>query len=281
MNTAESIKEMVKDQYSLIANQPVEVNDSSCCGSTCCSTIDYSIFSEDYSKLDGYEKQADLKLGCGIPTEFAKIKSGDVVMDLGSGAGNDVFVARSIVGEKGKVIGIDMTETMIQKARMNNDKLGFNNVEFRLGEIEKIPCSPEVVDVVISNCVLNLVLDKAKAFAEIYRVLKHDGHICISDIVLDQDIPEKLKTLAEMYAGCVSGAIQRNEYLEIMKNAGFQNISIKKEKQINIPQDILNQYLSKEEIDSLPNSQLNVSSITIYAEKSVEKICCDPTLKCC
>ncbi|MCE9501069.1 MAG: arsenite methyltransferase [Leptospira sp.] len=279
MQTTESIKEMVKDKYSQIAKQSKEQNESSCCGSSCCSAVDYSLFSEDYSKLEGYEESADLGLGCGVPTQFANIKQGDVVIDLGSGAGNDAFVARSIVGEKGKVIGIDMTDAMIEKARLNNEKLGFNNVEFRLGDIEKIPGTAGIADVVISNCVLNLVPDKEKAFSEIYRVLKDDGHICISDIVLNGEIPEKLKSLAEMYAGCVSGAIQKNEYLKIMNKAGFTNISIKKEKPINIPEDVLDQYLSKEEIATLSNSKLEVLSVTVYAEKKARENCCAPG--CC
>jgi ubiquinone/menaquinone biosynthesis C-methylase UbiE len=280
MNTTESIKEMVKDKYGQIAKHSKEKNQSSCCGSGSCSTQEYTIFSEDYSKLQGYNEDADLGLGCGVPTQFANIKKGDVVIDLGSGAGNDAFVARSIVGEKGKVIGIDMTEAMIEKARLNNDKLGFNNVEFRLGDIEKIPCTANVADVVISNCVLNLVPNKVAAFSEIYRVLKDDGHLCISDIVLNGELPEKLKTLAEMYAGCVAGAIQKNEYLEVIKEVGFTNVSIKKEKQIIIPDDILSQYLSKEEIETYKKSKLEVISLTVFAEKQKEQ-CCNSSSCCC
>jgi ubiquinone/menaquinone biosynthesis C-methylase UbiE len=241
--------------------------------------MDYTIFSEDYSRLSGYNQDADLGLGCGIPTEFANIKISDVVIDLGSGAGNDAFVARSIVGEKGKVIGIDMTEAMIERARENNDKLGFNNVEFRLGEIEKIPMASNKANVIVSNCVLNLVPNKEKAFSEIYRILKNEGHFCISDIVLIGEIPEKLKKVAEMYAGCVSGAIQKEEYLSIIKNAGFSNINIKKEKKVIIPESILSEYLSKEEMKEFSDSKFEIKSITVYAEKKAEASCCGPG--CC
>jgi ubiquinone/menaquinone biosynthesis C-methylase UbiE len=280
MNTAEEIKQVVRDKYSIIATQSKKQNETSCCGSSSCSTdMDYTIFSEDYSRLSGYNQDADLGLGCGIPTEFANIKISDVVIDLGSGAGNDAFVARSIVGEKGKVIGIDMTEAMIERARENNDKLGFNNVEFRLGEIEKIPMASNKANVIVSNCVLNLVPNKEKAFSEIYRILKNEGHFCISDIVLIGEIPEKLKKVAEMYAGCVSGAIQKEEYLSIIKNAGFSNINIKKEKKVIIPESILSEYLSKEEMKEFSDSKFEIKSITVYAEKKAEASCCGPG--CC
>jgi arsenite methyltransferase len=281
MQTAESIKEVVKEAYSKIANQTKEYNQSSCCGSGGCSTESYSIFSEDYSSLAGYEKDADLGLGCGVPTKYANIKSGDVVVDLGSGAGNDAFVVRSIVGESGKVIGIDMTEAMIEKARLNNDKLGFNNVEFRFGEIEKIPMTSNIADVVISNCVLNLVPDKLKAFSEIHRILKKGGHFCISDMVLIGNIPEKLRKHAELYAGCVSSAIQKSEYIEHIKNAGFNNVEIKKERTLIIPDDILQQYFSKEEIVDLKKSKVEIQSITVYAEKLIDQIDCEPSSSCC
>jgi SAM-dependent methyltransferase len=173
LSTSEQLKQLVKEKYGQVADQSREDNAASCCGSGCgCGTIDQAIMAEDYTALPGYVADADLGLGCGLPTEFAKIKEGDVVIDLGSGAGNDAFVARSIAGASGKVIGIDFTEKMISKARLNAEKLGFHNVEFRYGDIEKIPVSQDVADVVVSNCVLNLVPDKAQAFAETLRVLK-------------------------------------------------------------------------------------------------------------
>ena len=278
MNNSE-IKEMVKQKYSEIALQDKETNASSCCGAGGCSTEVYNIMSEEYDELNGYNPDADLGLGCGLPTNFAKIKKGDTVVDLGSGAGNDCFVARAETGETGKVIGIDFTEAMIEKARTNAEKLGFNNVEFRQGDIEKIPMTANVADVVVSNCVMNLVPDKPKAFSEVYRILKPSGHFSISDIVLVGELPEKIKSAAEMYAGCVASAIQKEDYLKIIENSGFKNISLQKEKAIIVPDDILKNYLNEEEIDEYKNSNSKIFSITVYAEK-VEN-CCDPNSGCC
>jgi SAM-dependent methyltransferase len=232
---------------------------------------------DDYTKLEGYNADANLGLGCGIPTQYAKIKEGDTVIDLGSGAGNDAFVARRFVGGKGKVIGIDFTEAMIEKARANVDKLGFNNIEFRLGDIEKMPVAANRADVVLSNCVLNLVPNKRNVFAEIFRVLKTKGHFSISDIVLEGELPENLKKAAEMYAGCVSGAIQKDDYIKIIHETGFVNISVLKEKRILIPDDILLQYLDEKELARLKGSNLGIYSVTVYAEKP----CCDPGSGCC
>ena len=278
MNNSE-IKEMVKQKYSEIALQNKETNASSCCGAGGCSTEVYNIMSEEYDELNGYNPDADLGLGCGLPTNFAKIKKGDTVVDLGSGAGNDCFVARAETGETGKVIGIDFTEAMIEKARTNAEKLGFNNVEFRQGDIEKIPMTANVADVVVSNCVMNLVPDKPKAFSEVYRILKPSGHFSISDIVLVGELPEKIKSAAEMYAGCVASAIQKEDYLKIIENSGFKNISLQKEKAIIVPDDILKNYLNEQEIDEYKNSNSKIFSITVYAEKGEN--CCDPNSGCC
>ncbi len=267
MNTSEEIKTMVKEKYSEIALQDKEQNMSSCCGSSCCTAEVYNIMADDYTKMEGYNPDADLGLGCGLPTEFAKINKGDVVIDLGSGAGNDCFIARAETGETGKVIGIDMTEAMISLARKNAEKAGYHNVEFRLGEIENMPVSSAVANVVVSNCVLNLVPDKGKAFSEIYRVLKPGGHFSISDIVLVGNLPVKMKQTAELYAGCVSGAIQKDEYLSIVKDAGFDNILLQKEKPITVPDDILSNYLNEDEINEYKNSRMGIFSITVYAEK--------------
>ena len=277
MDTNDQIKEMVKQKYSEIALQDQDTNASSCCGSGGCSTEVYNIMSDEYSHLEGYSADADLKLGCGLPTEFAKIKNGDIVVDLGSGAGNDCFVARHETGESGKVIGIDFTEAMIYKARTNAEKLGFNNVEFRLGDIEKIPVTANVADVVVSNCVMNLVPDKPKAFGEVYRIMKTGGHFSISDIVLTGDLPEKIKNAAEMYAGCVASAIQREDYLQIIKNAGFKNLILQKEKPIIVPNDILKNYLNDDEIADYNAKPNSIFSITVYAEK--QESCCETS--CC
>lgn len=279
MKNSEEIKEMVKQKYSEIALQGKELNESSCCGSGGCSTEVYNIMSEDYNELKGYDSNADLGLGCGLPTQFAKINKGDVVVDLGSGAGNDCFVARAEAGETGKIIGVDFTEAMIAKARLNADKLGFNNVEFRLGDIENLPIGGNSTDVVISNCVINLVPNKQKAFSEMYRILKNGGHFSISDIVVTGDLPEKIKNAAEMYAGCVASAIKKEEYLGYIKEIGFKNIVLQKEKPIIVPKDILINYLNEEEIIAYTSSPNIIYSITVYAEKNAE--CCAPGTSCC
>ena len=212
MQTEEQLKEIVKKKYSEIALQDKETNMSSCCGAGGCSTEVYNIMSDDYTTLEGYNADADLGLGCGLPTQFAKIKKGDVVVDLGSGAGNDCFIARHETGETGKVIGVDFTPAMIDKARKNAEARGFNNVEFRQGDIENMPITANSADVIVSNCVLNLVPNKDAVIKDIYRVLKPGGHFSISDVVLVSALPEGLRKDAEMYAGCVSGAIQTNQF---------------------------------------------------------------------
>src|SRR6187397_1732468 len=223
MEAIQNLKEIVRQKYSEIALQDKETNQVSCCGSGCCSTEVYNIMSDDYSTLERYNPDADLGLGCGLPTQFAKIKKGDTVVDLGSGAGNDCFIARNETGETGKVIGIDFTPAMIDKARTNAEKLGFHNVEFRQGDIEKMPITSNVADVIVSNCVLNLVPNKDGVFKEIYRVLKPGAHFSISDIVLVGGLPDDIKNAAEMYAGCVAGAIQKKEYLQLIEANGFKN----------------------------------------------------------
>lgn len=284
MNTNSAIKEMVREKYTAIANQSKGQNETSCCGATgSCGTDVYNIMSEDYTKLEGYNADADLGLGCGLPTEFAKIKEGDTVIDLGSGAGNDVFIARKFTGEKGKVIGIDFTEAMIAKARANAEKLGLQNVEFRQGDIDDMPVTANYADVIVSNCVLNLVPNKHKVISEIFRVLKPGGHFSISDIVLEGELPEKWRNVAELYAGCVSGAIQKKEYLDTIKETGFTNITLQKDKAIILPDDVLANYLSAEEITAYKNGAVKISSITVYAEKPAkdDRNCCEPGSGCC
>lgn len=277
MQNDEQIKEMVKQKYSEIALQDKEINQSSCCGAGGCSTEVYNIMSDDYTEMSGYEKEADLGLGCGLPTQFAKIKKGDTVIDLGSGAGNDCFIARAEAGTEGKVIGIDFTPAMIEKARVNAEKAGFQNVEFRQGDIEKMPVTTNTADVVVSNCVLNLVPNKNEVFKDIFRVLKPGGHFSISDVVLLGNLPEALQNDAEMYAGCVAGAIQKQDYLDLITQNGFKNLVIQKEKAINIPDDILKNYLSGEELENYKSGSTGIFSITVYAEKPAA--CCGPD--CC
>ena len=248
MKKEQELKNIVKKRYARIAEQGKAENASSCCGATKPSNKVYNIMMDDYSKTNGYVEDADLGLGCGLPTQFAKIKKGNTVIDLGSGAGNDCFVARHETGFEGKVIGIDFTPIMIEKARINAEKLGYNNVEFREGDIDAMPVSSDIADVIVSNCVLNLVPNKKKVIGEIYRVLKPSGHFSVSDIVLVGNLPDALREDAEMYAGCVAGAIQKSEYLRLIEDKGFQNIKIQKEKPIIIPDDILGKYLSQEEV---------------------------------
>jgi len=257
------IKDIVKEKYSQLAEVNLKKAKSCCAG----SEEVYTIMADDYNTLEGYVPEADLGLGCGLPTEAAEIKSGDTVLDLGSGAGNDVFIARRIVGEEGKVIGIDFTQPMIAKANSNKKKLGYENVEFKLGEIEDLPIENSSIDVVISNCVLNLVPNKMKAFQEIHRVLKPSGHFCVSDIVLKGKLPEKIQKAAEMYAGCVAGALQKEEYIDVVENVGFENIQVRKEKQIKIPIEILKNYLTNKEIDEYRKSEFQILSITLFAKK--------------
>ena len=271
MKNEQELKEIVRERYAKIAEQGKAENAASCCGATTPSNKFYNIMMDDYSDTKGYLEDADLGLGCGLPTQFAKIQKGDTVIDLGSGAGNDCFVARHETGIEGKVIGIDFTPIMIEKARANAEKLGYNNVEFREGDIDNMPVNDHVADVIVSNCVLNLVPNKQKVISEIHRVLKPGGHFSISDIVLVGNLPEALKEDAEMYAGCVAGAIQKSEYLGQIEEQGFQNITIQKEKPIVIPEDILSKYLSPEDIKEFNKGETGIFSITVYAEKAGKK----------
>jgi len=267
MEKEEDLKSLIKEKYGKIAIKASPIQSSSCCN--CCSdnSIDYSIMNEKYDHLEGYVPDADLGLGCGLPTEYSGIKDGDTVLDLGSGAGNDVFIARRIVGNSGEVIGIDMTKEMVERAISNSSKLGYSNVKFILGEIENIPLKSDIIDVVISNCVLNLVPNKLKAFSEIYRVLRSGGHFCISDIVLTKDLPDSIKEATEMYTGCVAGALTLEEYLAIIKKAGFINIEIKKLKDITIPTIILKAYLTDDDFHQF-GIDLGIKSITIVGYKN-------------
>jgi ubiquinone/menaquinone biosynthesis C-methylase UbiE len=265
MENAE-IKNVVKEKYGQIASSNQSCG-CSCCGTDSGATFDYTIMSDDYSKVDGYYANADLGLGCGLPTEFADIKEGNTVLDLGSGAGNDVFIARRIVGTNGKVIGLDFTDEMIAKARANCTKLGYNNVEFRKGDIEEMPVEDNSIDVIISNCVLNLVPSKQKAFVEMFRVIKPSGHFCVSDIVIKGDLPEKLLNAAAMYTGCVAGAVQYDEYLKIISNTGFKNVEVPKVKQINIPAEILMGIITADELMEFRNSGVEILSVTVTASK--------------
>ncbi|MEO8665614.1 MAG: arsenite methyltransferase [Ignavibacteria bacterium] len=255
------IKKEIKKAYTNVLNE----RSGGCCSPECCGTGES--ISDDYKDQTGYVSEADLGLGCGIPTEFAGIKEGNTVLDLGSGAGNDVFIASKAVGENGKVIGLDMTEAMIARANFNKEKSGFTNVEFVLGEIEEMPLMSESFDVVLSNCVLNLVQDKVKAFKEIYRVLKKGGHFTISDIVVSGGLPEKILKAAEMYSGCIAGAMNKEEYLKTISVQGFSDIKIYKEKNIELSDELMLKHLNRQELSDYKSGNNKILSITIYGKK--------------
>ncbi len=267
MNSNKEIKEIVKKKYGEIA----AMNTGSCCGptsGTCCGPGDPGVnFAEGYDQLDGYVPDADLGLGCGLPTETAGIKNGDTVLDLGSGAGNDIFVARAEAGPSGRLIGLDMAPEMVDKARENAQKMNFNNVEFHLGEIEDMPLQDNEVDVVVSNCVLNLVPDKAIAFAEIHRVLKPGGHFSISDIVLEGELPPVLEQAAIAYVGCVAGAQQKDQYLQTIQGAGFSQVEVLKSRVIDLPVHLLESILGEDETSVFLGSGVRVLSITVRGVK--------------
>lgn len=264
MEKNDKIKEVVKQKYGdiVLLNQK-----SSCCSSSCCSADGHSIMSEDYRTFDGYIAEADMGLGCGLPTQFANIQKGNTVLDLGSGAGNDCFVARAEVGESGRVIGIDFTPAMVAKARDNAKKRGFHNVEFREGDIENLPVESSSIDVVISNCVLNLLPAKDKIFHEIYRVLKPGGHFCISDIVLKGELPRELSKAVEMYVGCVAGAIPQEDYMAEISKAKFQEIEVASRKKVNIPDEILLEYMDQDSLTAFKSGASGIFSITVKAKK--------------
>lgn len=264
---SKEIKETVKEKYALIVEQNQNCGCDCGCGSDFTFSDGSKDFSKDYTKLQGYEKDADYNLGCGIPTGFVDIKEGDTVVDLGSGAGNDVFVSRRLVGEKGKVIGIDMTQAMIDKAKQNNQKLAYKNVEFRLGDIENIPLNDNTADFVISNCVMNLVPNKEKAFSEVYRILNPNGKFSISDIVISGNLPDKLQQSAELYVGCVAGAIDKDIYINTIKNTGFKTVEIVEEKKYILPDSLVKQYLSPDEYELYKASDAEILSITVKGKK--------------
>jgi len=263
------LKKIVKEKYGEIA-RAADAGPNCSCGCSCSppgGPAGYSVMNDEYKGIDGYVPEADLNLGCGLPINYAGIRPGDKVVDLGSGAGNDVFIARRIVGPAGRVIGVDFTQDMIDNARRNNKKMGYANVEFRLGDIEALPLENDTIDVIVSNCVINLVPDKKKAFAEIFRVLRPGARFCISDIVLKGELPEKLKSVAEMYAGCVSGALQKEDYLGIIRKAGFSNVEVQTSKRITLPDNALKDYLDDDEIALIRKSGFEALSITVTGKK--------------
>jgi len=226
------VKAFVKKRYSEIAE-----TEGCCCGSSCSIDAINQTKNIGYTEeeLESIPKSAVLGLGCGNPTAIVGLKEGETVLDLGSGAGIDAFLAAKKVGKNGKVIGVDLTEPMIMKAKEAAKKNGYNNVDFRLGDIENLPVDDASVDVVISNCVVNLTEDKEKAFREAYRVLKKGGRMLISDIVTDGNIPDDIRKSYLAWAGCIAGALEKNEYLESIRKAGFRTVEIASENQYSEP----------------------------------------------
>jgi SAM-dependent methyltransferase len=262
--TATEIKSLVRDRYGAIAEGAAQ----GCgCAPSCCGDGGPDMIGDAYADLAGYVADADLGLGCGVPTRHAGIKEGDVVLDLGSGAGIDAFVARRSVGEAGRVIGVDMTPAMIERARNNAAKLGYGNVEFRLGEIEHLPVAENSVDVVISNCVLNLVPDKPRAFAETLRVLKPGGHFCVSDIIATGTLPQGIRTAAALYVGCVAGAMAETDYLGVIGEAGFSEVRIVERKPIALPDEVLGEHLSEVELSAFRASGVELLSVTVLGTR--------------
>jgi SAM-dependent methyltransferase len=285
---AERLKELVREKYGrIVKDAPAAGTDpakrASGCGCSpsagpCCAPAHgpsaATYYGEDiigiksaYDKLDGHVEEADLGLGCGLPTEHAGLAPGQTVVDLGSGAGNDVFIARAAVGETGRVIGVDMTPEMIAKARENAERRGVRNVEFRLGDIESLPVDDASADVVVSNCVLNLVPDKKRAFAEIFRILKPGGRFCVSDIVLEGELPRGLQEVAELYVGCVAGALSREDYMGIIRKTGFTAVEAKSSKRLDLPDEYLLKHIGAEELAAYRASGSAVLSITVVAER--------------
>lgn len=271
MKTNEEKKALVKEQYSQLALNSNLLKSGCCCGTKpmAPSKKVFTIMSEDYSQLKGYEADADLGVGCGLPTQYAGIKEGDIVLDLGSGAGNDCFIARAETGESGKVIGVDFSPQMIEKARKNAIKRGYTNVEFIEGDIEDIPLADNSIDVVVSNCVLNLLPEKNKIFKEIHRVLKHGGHFCVSDVVLNGVFPKEFTDNASMYAGCIASAIQREDYLAEIEKAAFANIEVKRTKTVLIPDEVLEEHLDESTISSYKVGNVGIYSITVTGKKNI------------
>jgi len=265
---SEQLREIVRQKYAEIAR----ASNAGCCAPACCDdgkpgASEYSMIGDAYAGVEGYVADADLNLGCGVPVEHAGLRQGQTVLDLGSGAGLDAFVSRRQVGAEGHVIGVDMTAEMIARARSNANKLGYENVEFRLGEVEHLPVADASVDVVISNCVLNLVPDKQQAFAEIFRVLKPGGHFCISDIVSSAALPDWVSGIAAAYAGCVAGAIPRSEYLQIVRDTGFRDIQVATERRVGMPEALLDEWLTPEQKAQAEAADLHVISMTVRASK--------------
>lgn len=272
LDDPDAVRASVREKYAAVARGADFGTSTSCCGPAGCGTPDdlaggIQFIGDDYAAVDGYVADADLGLGCGVPTELAELAPGQTVLDLGSGAGLDAFVARRVVGEAGRVLGVDMTPEMVARARANAQALGYANVEFRLGEIEALPVETASVDVIVSNCVLNLVPDKPRAFAEAFRVLAPGGHLCVSDVVTRGRLPEAVRRSAELYAGCVAGAIDEADYLGGLRAAGFEGVEVRAAREIAVPDSALAGVLNADGLAALRASGAGIWSVTVFARK--------------
>jgi arsenite methyltransferase len=267
MRSADETRTLVRQRYATIARESAGRCAPASCGRGPEMAPDgLNVIGDAYAGVAGHVADADLNLGCGVPTRLAALAAGETVLDLGSGAGNDAFIARHEVGPEGRVIGVDMTPEMIAKARANAARLGYDNVEFRLGEIEHLPVAADSVDVVISNCVLNLVPQKARAFAEIFRVLKPGARFCISDVVSVGDLPEGVRRDAELLVGCVAGAMDKDAYLELVEAAGFGAVRIAEARRLRLPAELTERC-----------GAASLESVTVVSTKP--SACCEPG--CC
>lgn len=267
VSAADTLRDAVRRKYADLATG----SEAGCCGPDAGCDADASeevtMIGDAYEGVDGYVATADLGLGCGLPTELADLQPGEHVIDLGAGAGLDAFVARRTVGNDGYVLGVDMTPEMVEKARTNAKALGYANVEFRRGEIEALPVDDGAFDIALSNCVLNLVPDKTRAFRETFRVLRPGGRFVISDIVSGGTLPAAIRGAAELYVGCIAGALPREEYLGIIRDAGFAQVTIAKDRAVDLPDDLLRAHLSDEALADFRASGAGVHSITVTGVK--------------
>ena len=268
MRSNDEIRTLVRERYGAIVRE----------GASCCAPASFgcrpetapdglNMIGDAYVGVAGHLAEADFDLGCGVPTRHAALAAGETVLDLGSGAGNDVFIARHEVGPEGRVIGVDMTPEMIDKARTNASKLGYDNVEFRLGEIEQMPVEAGSIDVVISNCVLNLVPDKASAFAEMFRVLRPGGRFCVSDIVATGELPGRVQDAAGLYVGCVAGAMPEADYLALLRAVGFERVHVAEAKSVAIPDDALAPHMDAAELAAFRASGVALKSVTVLGTR--------------
>ena len=268
MRTEDETRALVRERYAAIAREA-----ESCCGPASCGCATdmapdgLNVIGDAYQGVAGHLAEADLNLGCGVPTRHAALIPGETVLDLGSGAGNDAFIARHEVGPEGRVLGVDMTSEMIAKARANAAKLGYHNVEFREGQIEQMPVESGGVDIVISNCVLNLVPDKGRAFAEMFRVLRPGGRFCVSDIVATGELPAPVREVAALYVGCVAGAMPESQYLGLLEAKGFRDVRVAEARPIALSDEALGSHMSAADIAAFRASAIEIKSVTVLGTK--------------